>query len=323
MTTMTRLRRTAAACTLGLLATGALASAPQLKTQAPGYYRMMLGDFEVTALSDGTFPMKTAELLTHITPKELQDDLSRSFLSDPVEASVNGFLVNTGTKLVLIDTGAGPFFGPTVGKLVANLKASGYRPEQVDEIYITHMHLDHIGGLVADGKIVFPNAVVRAAQAEGDYWLSKDRMAAAPKDSRDSFENAMKVLDPYVAAHKYRPFQGDVELVPGVRAIAAPGHTPGHTLYSVESKGEKLLLWGDLMHVAAAQFPDPAVTISFDTDSAAAAEQRRKVFADAAANRYYVGGAHLSFPGIGHLRANGGGAGFVFVHTNYTSLPLR
>jgi glyoxylase-like metal-dependent hydrolase (beta-lactamase superfamily II) len=318
MTTMIRLRAAAAACTFGLLATAGLAGAPQLKTQAPGYYRMMLGDFEVTALSDGTFTMKASELLTHVTPKELEDDLNRSFLSDSIESSVNGFLINTGTKLVLIDTGAGSSFVPTVGKLVANLKASGYRPEQVDEIYITHMHPDHVGGLVADGQRVFPNAVVRAAQAEGDYWLSKAKMAAAPKEGQGTFEDAMKALGPYVAAHKYRPFQGDVELVPGVRAVAAPGHTPGHTLYMVESKGEKLLLWGDLMHIAAAQFPDPAVVIRFDTDSASATEQRKKVFADAAANRYYVGGAHLPFPGIGHLRANG--AGYTFVHVNYTSL---
>jgi glyoxylase-like metal-dependent hydrolase (beta-lactamase superfamily II) len=321
MTMMTRFRAAAAACMLGFLAAGASAGAPQLKTQAPGYYRMMLGDIEVTALSDGTFPMKTAELLTHITPAQLKDDLDRSFLADPVEASVNGFLINTGTKLVLIDTGAGSFLGPSVGKLIENLKASGYKPEQVDEIYITHMHLDHIGGLAADGKAVYPNAVVRAAQAEGDYWLNKDNMRAAPKDRQDMFQDAMKQLEPYIAAHKYRPFKGDVELVPGVRAVAAPGHTPGHTLYMVESKGEKLLLWGDLMHVAAAQFPDPAVTIGFDTDSAAAVEQRRKVFADAAANRYYVGGAHLAFPGIGHLRASG--AGFTYVHVNYTSLRLQ
>jgi glyoxylase-like metal-dependent hydrolase (beta-lactamase superfamily II) len=318
---MTRLRAAAAACTLGLLATGGFAGAPQLKTQAPGYYRMMLGDFEVTALSDGTFSMNASELLTHVTPKELEDDLNRSFLRDPIESSVNGFLINTGTKLVLIDTGAGSFFGPTVGKLVANLKASGYRPEQVDEIYITHMHPDHVGGLVADGKRVFPNAVVRAAQAEGDFWLSKEKMQAAPKDRQDVFDDAMKALDPYVAAHSYRPFKGDVELVPGVRAVAAPGHTPGHTLYRVESKGEKLLLWGDLMHIAAAQFPDPAVTIRFDTDSPGAIEQRKKVFADAAANRYYVGGAHLPFPGIGHLRANG--TGYTFVHVNYTSLQSQ
>ena len=320
MTMMKRLQ--AAACVLGLIAGGAAAAGtPDVKTQAPGYYRMMLGDFEVTTLCDGTFPMQVADLLTSITRKQLQEDLDRSFLTDPVEESVNGFLINTGSKLVLIDTGAGTFFGPTVGKLVKSLEASGYRPEQVDEIYITHMHPDHIGGLVADGKRVFPNAVVRAAQAEGDYWLSQAKMEAAPKEGRDTFEDAMKALGPYVAAHRYRPFQGDVELVPGIRAIAAPGHTPGHTLYMVESGGQKLLLWGDLMHVGAAQFPDPAVTIRFDVDSASAAEQRRKVFADAATNRYYVGGAHLPFPALGHLRANG--AGYTFVHVNYTSLQLH
>jgi glyoxylase-like metal-dependent hydrolase (beta-lactamase superfamily II) len=313
-----RLLAAAAACALGLLAAAAPAGSPHVKTQAPGYYRMMLGDFEVTTLSDGTFPMKAADLLTNVTRKQLEEDLDRSFLTDPIEESVNGFLINTGTKLVLVDTGAGAFYGPTVGKLLKNLEASGYRPEQVDEIYVTHMHPDHIGGLVADGKRVFPNAVVRAAQAEGDYWLSKAKMEAAPKESQDSFQIAMKALAPYVATHRYRPFQGDVELVPGVRAVAAPGHTPGHTLYVIESGGQKLLLWGDLMHVAAAQFPDPGVTIRFDVDSASAAEQRRKVFADAATNRYYVGGAHLPFPALGHLRSNG--AGYTFVHVNYTSL---
>ena len=217
----TRWGAAAAACALAFLCgTSAFAGAPQLKTQAPGWYRMMLGDFEVTSLSDGTFPMDVAKLLTNITPKQLDEDLSRSFLTNPVEASVNGFLINTGTKLVLIDTGAGTYFGPTVGKLVANLKASGYRPEQVDEIYITHMHSDHIGGLVAGGKMAFPNAVVRASQQEADYWLSKAKMAAVPAEARDSFVNAQKALQPYVAAGRFKPFNGDAQLVPGVRSVA-------------------------------------------------------------------------------------------------------
>jgi glyoxylase-like metal-dependent hydrolase (beta-lactamase superfamily II) len=309
----------AAVCALAFLCgTSALAAAPQLKTQAPGWYRMMLGDFEVTALNDGTFPMDLAKLLRNITPKQLDEDLSRSFLGNPVEASVNGFLINTGTKLVLIDTGAGIFFGPTVGKLLDNLEASGYRPEQVDEVYITHMHLDHIGGLIKDGKRAFPNAVVRAAQQEADYWLSKAKMAAAPADAKDGFATAQKALEPYVAAGRFKPFKGDVELVPGVRAVATPGHTPGHTMYMVESGGEKLLLWGDLMHAAAAQFPDPSVSLQYDLDLPAATEQRKKVFADAAEHRYWVAGAHLPFPGIGHLRTNG--SGYTFVHANYTIL---
>ncbi len=311
-----------AACALCLLAGApAPAAAPQQRTQVPGYYRMMLGEFEVTALSDGTFQMKPAELLTQITPQELEADLNRSFLTDPIEASVNAFLINTGTKLVLIDTGAGTLFGPTLGKLMANLKASGYRPEDVDEIFITHMHPDHIGGLIADDKRAFPNATVRASQAEADYWLSKAKMAAAPEAMKPRFADVQKALGPYLAAGRFKPFTGDIELVPGIRSVSAPGHTPGHSLYMVESGGEKLLLWGDLMHIAAAQFPDPSVTIRFDSDSASAQAQRKKVFADAAEHRYWVAGAHLPFPGIGHLRTNG--SGYTFVHVNWSSLTLH
>ncbi len=309
--------RFAAALAVVLLAgAAAQASAPLQKTQAPGYYRMMLGDFEITALSDGTFPMEVGKLLTHITPQQLETALGRSFLKDPVEASVNGFLINTGAKLVLVDTGAGTFFGPTLGRLVSNLKASGYQPEQVDEIYITHMHGDHVGGLLADGKPAFANATVRASQAEADYWLSKAHMDAAPADRKDGYQSAMNALNPYVAAGKFKPFKDDDQLVPGIRAVAAPGHTAGHTLYLIESKGETLVLWGDIMHVAAVQFPDPSVTIRFDTDSAAAELQRRKVFADGAEHGYWVGGAHLPFPGIGHLRS--AGSGYLYLPANYS-----
>src|SRR5713226_2002593 len=192
-----------------LFGASAEGGAPQQKTQAPGYYRTMLGELEVTALSDGTFQMDAGKLLTNITPKELDAGLARSFLTNPLETSVNGFLVNTGSKLVLVDTGAGALFGPTLGKLLSNLKASGYRPEQVDEVYITHMHDDHVGGLSADGKRVFPNAIVRAAQQEADFWLSKARMDAAPQDRKDAFQSAMNMLIPYVSAGKFKPFNGD------------------------------------------------------------------------------------------------------------------
>lgn len=312
------LRDVAAAFALTLLAAAAQANAPQQKTQAPGYYRMMLGDFEITVLSDGIFPFKVGELLTNVTPQQLDAALKRSFLKDPVGASVNGFLINTGSKLVLVDTGCGTFYGPSMGNLLANLKASGYRPEQVDEIYITHMHGDHVGGLVAGGKPAFPNATVRAAKQEADFWLSKAHLDAAPEERKTGYQNAMTALDPYVAIGKFKPFSGDTDLVPGVKADAAHGHTAGHTVYVVESQGQKLVLWGDLMHVAAVQFPDPSVTIQFDTDSAAAAAARKKVFADAAEHGYWVGGAHLSFPGTGHLRA--AGSGYEFVPVNYDTV---
>jgi glyoxylase-like metal-dependent hydrolase (beta-lactamase superfamily II) len=301
-----------------LFGAAAQAGAPQQKTQAPGYYRLMLGDIEVTALSDGTFSMDTGKMLTGITPAQLDAALARSFLKDPVETSVNAFLINTGSKLVLIDTGSGTLFGPTVGKLPASLAASGYQPEQVDEIYITHMHGDHVGGLIKDGKRAFPNAIVRAAQQEADFWLSKAHMDAAPADRKDGYQSAMNMLNPYVSAGKFKPFSGDMELVPGIRAVASPGHTAGHTVYVVESKGQKLVLWGDLMHVAAAQFPNPAVTIRFDTDSAMATTQRKKVFADAAEHGDWVAGAHLPFPGMGHLSA--AGSGYAYMPANYSAL---
>jgi glyoxylase-like metal-dependent hydrolase (beta-lactamase superfamily II) len=319
MTFNNRLGAAALALALSLLfGAGAAAGAPQLKTQAPGYYRWMLGEIEITVLSDGTFPMDTDKLLTNITPKQLDAALARSFLKNPVETSVNAFLINTGAKLVLVDTGCGTLFGPTVGRLLSNLKASGYRPEQVDEIYITHMHGDHVGGLLADGKVAYPNATVRAAQQEADFWLSKAHMDAAPADRKDGYQSAMNMLNPYISAGKFKPFSGDTELVPGIRAVASPGHTAGHTLYVVESSGQKLILWGDLMHVATAQFADPSVTIRFDTDSGMAAAERRKVFGDAAEHGYWVGGAHLSFPGVGHL--NVAGPGYGFVPANYSAL---
>src|ERR1700730_1726860 len=124
------------------------AAAPLAKTQAPGYYRMMLGDFEVTALSDGTVPLAVDTLLTNTTPAKVKKALDRWFLKEPVDISVNAYLVNTGAKLVLVDTGAGTLYGPTLGKLSNSLRASGYRPDQVDEIYITHLHPDHVGGLM-------------------------------------------------------------------------------------------------------------------------------------------------------------------------------
>jgi glyoxylase-like metal-dependent hydrolase (beta-lactamase superfamily II) len=297
----------------------AFAAAPFAKGQAPGYYRMMLGDFEVTALSDGTVALPMGTLLTNSTPEKLKDAFARAFLSDPVETSVNAYLVNTGAKLVMIDTGAGTSFGPTLNKLVANLKASGYQPEQVDEIYITHPHGDHIGGLTANGARVFVNATVRLGKRDADYWLSPATLEAAPADRKGMIQGVQTTLKPYQDAGKLKPIEADGELVPGVRAAASNGHTPGHTTYVVESKGARLVAIGDLMHVASVQFDDPSVTIQFDSDSVAAAAQRKKAYADAAREGHILAIAHVSFPGLGRLRT--AGDGYVFIPVNYRSAP--
>jgi glyoxylase-like metal-dependent hydrolase (beta-lactamase superfamily II) len=293
------------------------AAAPMVKTPAPGFFRLMVGDFEVTPLSDGTVDLPVDTLL-HQKPEATRSALEKAHLKVPTETSDNGYLINTGSKLVLVDTGAGALFGPTLGKLVANLKAAGYQPEQVDEIYITHMHGDHVGGLVNNGQRVFPNATVRAGKADADYWLSQANLDKAPADKKGFFQGAMASVNPYVQAGKFKAIEKDGELVPGVTAVAEHGHTPGHTTYMVESKGQKLLLAGDLIHVAAVQFDNPQVTIGFDTDEKAAYAARKQVFDTAAKAGYPIAGAHLQFPGIGYLATQG--KGYRWMPINYTQM---
>jgi glyoxylase-like metal-dependent hydrolase (beta-lactamase superfamily II) len=291
---------TAIACSALVAAPLVHAAAPQVRTQAPGFHRVMLGDFEVTALTDGTLAVDADKVLRQPAAKT-DAALAKAFLKSPVPTSVNGFLINTGTKLVLVDTGTGGAFEPTAGTLLANLKAAGYAPEQVDDVLITHTHGDHVGGLVKDGAAVFPNAVVHVGKADLDAAQAKPGNAFAP----------------YAALKHLEPIEGAVELVPGVRAWPTPGHTPGHTSYLVESAGQKMLVTGDLIHVAAVQLDDPGVTVTFDSDPKAAEAQRAKAFAQAAKDGTLVAAAHLQFPGLGHLRANG--KGWVFVPLNYTA----
>ena len=290
------------------------ADAPVVESQAPGFYRLMIGDYEVTVLSDGHLPLAAMKLLQGDS-SQIADALERNFLGDQVETSHNSFLVNTGTRLVLIDAGAGTLLGPHTGKLLNNLLASGYRPEQVDEIYLTHMHTDHIGGLMAGDQRAFPNAIVRADKRDTDYWLSEENMRAAPTEAKRFFQAAMVSVSPYMREGKLETFDGNTELIPGVRARPAYGHTPGHTMYVVESKAEKLLAWGDIVHVAAVQFADPTVTIGYDVDRAEAEQEHWRIFEDAAKNAFLIGGAHLSFPGLGHVRSNGDMA-YAFVPLN-------
>ena len=165
-------------CAVCCLPTPLFADAPMAQSQAPGFYRLTLGDFEVTALSDGTNMLPASFLQGD--PVGIENAIRRNDLGDLVETSHNSFLVNIGTKLVLVDAGAGSLLGATTGYLLSNLHASGYRPEQIDEIYLTHLHSDHIGGLVAEGQRAFPNAIVRANKRDTDYWLSEANMLAAP-----------------------------------------------------------------------------------------------------------------------------------------------
>ncbi len=311
------LQRAITAFSILLLAATAHAGAPMVKKSGPGFYRMMLGDYEITALSDGTVALPVNKILTKITEGEVDRALAAQSLVSPLETSVNAFLINTGAKLILIDTGAAKLFGPTLGNLLDNLKASGYAPEQVDEVYVTHMHADHVGGLMNGTARSFPNAVVRADKADADFWLSKENLDKAPEAMKGFFQGAQASLNPYVSAGKFQAYEGTTELSGGIRAVVTRGHTPGHSVFVIESKGQKMLVFGDLMHVAAVQFVRPEVAIQFDTDSATAADARTGFYLEAAREQYILAVAHISFPGLGRVRADGG-TGYLWTPVNYS-----
>ncbi|MCG6207459.1 MBL fold metallo-hydrolase [Rhodopseudomonas sp. HC1] len=310
------------------------AAAPQVRTQAPGYYRMMLGQFEITALLDGTHPFpvdkvmlrnetdaegkRRAVQLSEAHPGEAEALLAAERLSLPLEGAINAFLINTGDRLVLIDSGAGSLYGDCCGHLIENLRAAGYKPEQVDEIYLTHLHADHVGGVAPHGRAAFPNAIVRVNQRDVDYWLDPASEGKAPAFLKSMFEGDRASLKPYQEAGRLKPFKDGEQLSPGIRAVPTAGHTPGHTSYEVGSGGQRLLVWGDLVHVAPIQFRDPAITLTYDSDPFAAQAQRSAIFADAATTGTWIAAAHIAFPGIGHIVPSG--TRFAWIPASYTTL---
>lgn len=280
---------------------------PRLSHYQAGFYHFKIGEIEVTALSDGTLPIHPMQLLTNVQPEEIRSRLHDAFQTTEVDASVNAYLIKLADKLVMVDAGTGELYGPTLDKLSASIRAAGYAPEQITDILITHIHTDHTGGLMNGSQRVFANATLHIAQQEVGYWLDPASKAKAPAQMKQYFDQASAKVQPYVDAGKVSTFTGAAEVVPGMRAIPAPGHTPGHTFYVLESKGEKLVFWGDLLHVPDVQMPNPEATIVFDVDQKAAAMTRKAAFADAAKGRYWIAGAHIPYPGVGHLRMDGDG----------------
>lgn len=288
------------------ISTPVWAAAPPVKTQAPGYYRMMLGQFEITALYDGETDLDTS-LLHHASADEIKTLLARMFIAGPkLPTSVNAYLINTGSQLVLVDAGAAKVFGPSLGGVPSNLKAAGYDPTQIDAVLITHMHGDHIGGLLdAAGKPAFPKAMIYVAQPESDFFLSPEVTAKAPAAMQPFFKLARDIAAPYQALGHWKTFAGGDLPIPGITAQIIPGHTPGHTAYEVRSGDQTLMIWGDLVHCMAIQMARPDVSIDFDTDQIKAVVARTVLFKRLAKDKTIVAGMHMPFPGLGRVRGEG------------------
>src|SRR5712672_2447892 len=272
-----------------------------------GFYRLKIGKIDVTSLSDGTGGFFILDRLAKPKRAAAEKLMAKSWVKQPVDASVNAFLIKLSGHIILVDAGSGDLLGPKLAKLPESLRAAGGKPEDVTDILVTHIHPDHTGGLMIGGKMVFPNATVHVNKRELDFWTEKATGENYPEPTKGFYRQVEATVGPYVAAGHVKTFEGATELLPGIRTLPAYGHTPGHTYYVLEDEGEKLVFMGDTIHAPDAQFDDPEITIAFDVDQKQAAAARKKAFADAARNGYFVALDHVYFPGIGRLREEGVG----------------
>ncbi|HEX6612134.1 MAG TPA: MBL fold metallo-hydrolase [Hyphomicrobiaceae bacterium] len=276
--------------------------------QIPPVYHHLVGDIQVTALSDGTLE-RSLELLRSIQADEAQKLLADAFRPGVV-ISVNAFVLRSNGRSILIETGSGKYLGESAGHLLANMSKAGISPASIDTILLTHMHPDHSAGLtdLTTGKAHFPNAELVVHENEPRHWNDDAAMARGTERQKLLFfQQARDQMAPY--RDRMRTFrQGEV--APGVTAIPCHGHTPGHSAYLVASGGQQLLIWGDMVHIPEVQIPRPEVTIDFDSDPQAAAASRRRIFDMVASDRLLVTGMHLHFPGFGHLTREGSGYRF-------------
>jgi glyoxylase-like metal-dependent hydrolase (beta-lactamase superfamily II) len=288
----------------------AMAKAPKLNTQAPSFYRFKLGDIEATVVSDGPLPIGESTRVFAGPPKEeLNKLISEHFLpTDNIVLDQNSLVINTGDKLVLFDTGMSSVKRPgtDTGRLPISLGQAGIDPKDIDAVVLTHPHIDHCGGMVADDSSrLFPNAQVYMQQADLDFWLD-DRRLGTPAEG--SARTARKNLPAYRDRIVF--IKDGQEILPGVQAIHTPGHTVGHTVYMITSGGKTICFIGDLAHHVIL-FEKPRIEVNFDTDPKQGVETRIRTFDMLAAQRIPLLVYHMPWPGLGQLAKQGDGFRYV------------
>lgn len=282
-------------------------AAAQEQLSQPGYYRADFGSFKIVALSDGTVPIEANALLFPKNPNVLLKQLDKAGLKNTVEISINAYLMIRETRLILVDAGSGDLFKPFGGRLIKSIISAGYRPEDITDILITHVHVDHSGGLIRNGVLAFPKAIIHLSQKELDFWKVHETVQTGEAKGITINRPAYLALKPYLTAKKVKAFGSASEILPGITAIEKVGHTLGHTVYVIESAKQKMVFFGDLVHIEQVQFYDPSIPDDFDFDQQKGASQRKASYAEFAGKGYIIAASHISFPGIGKIAAEGEG----------------
>jgi glyoxylase-like metal-dependent hydrolase (beta-lactamase superfamily II) len=305
----------AAGAATALAPLGALtarAAAPSVATQAPGFYRYKVGTVECTSINDGarTFPLPD-KFVTNAPKEEALATAEAAYMpKGMVTVPFNPQLINTGSKLVLIDSGNGiATYEPTkgaVGRTMQNLAAAGVDPKNIDVVLMSHLHPDHTNGIrAADGSMAFPNAEIMVPAKDWEFWMSDENAAKAQSNEmmKNYFANVKKVYAGIES--KVTKYDWGKEVAPGITAIAAPGHTPGHTAFAVASGGSKVLIQSDVTNIPELFLRNPDWHVVFDVDPASAQETRHKFYDMAAAEKATIVGFHFTFPSIGHVEKDG------------------
>ncbi|SFI11465.1 MBL fold metallo-hydrolase [Bradyrhizobium sp. Gha] len=283
------------------------AKEPKSDKQVPSYCRFALGEAQVTVVSDGPLPLgDPSESFLGVPKEEVVRMLDKSFLpTKEVVLEQNAPVVNFGNELVLFDTGMGSLkqFGPTTGRLKSSLAAAGIALEDIDAVVCSHAHWDHIGGIWGDdNKPTFPNAQIYISQTDYDFWTDKSKLGG---DLDGLVKAAIHNLPP--VRDRIVFFKDGEQLLPGVHAIASPGHTLGHHCFMIESAGKSFCYVGDLTHHPVLLFEKPRMEFLFDTDSKLSVKSRVRVLDMLAANRTPLMSYHFPWPGLGHVGKNGDG----------------
>ena len=259
-----------------------------------------IGEIKVISLSDGYVPTDVFKLLEEEHSGQINSLLIKSKLENPVNIQVNAFLVLLDNKKVLIDAGAGDFLNiDSAGKLVENLKMVGYAPKDITDILLTHVHADHSGGLAIANQSVFPNAIIHLHELEYNFYLDNKNLEGMKEMDRTFFLKEQAILALY--KKRIKTFKGSKKIFPEIKTVPLQGHTPGHTAYLLKSKHNKILFWGDMVHVKEIQFVLPNLADSYDIDIEKGKKQRLKIYKNLARKNTTIAGAHIKFPGIGKL----------------------